>query len=204
MRAEAECGSAKDRDVSFSRNRSHLEALKHARAFDVSSKTVADHGRRSAEISKRRSCSLHTCLSLARSLAPSHCSGKVCESVAAIKEEKEKKEEKRVKRSAVARIHVRARERARAGARRGVRRCILRIRVRCAAPAALREVLCAVHCGARSRARVLLHRRNWLTPLAHVHCNKLRCTYVQRALHVTHVCYRRLLSVPALSLSPLC
>lgn len=39
--------------------------------------------------------------------------------------------------------------------------------------------------------------------VTHVHCNKLRCTYVQRALHVTHVCYRRLFRPRSFALSSL-
>lgn len=71
----------------------------------------------------------------------------------------------------------------------------------CSSDAALREVLCAVQRSlrlSRARARVRSHTakrgrartptRSKLAPaVTYIHCNKLRCTYVQRALHVTHV-----------------
>lgn len=60
----------------------------------------------------------------------------------------------------------------------------------CSSGAALREVLCAVQ-----RSLRLAHRETWAraythtieTAVTYIHCNKLRCTYVQRAPHVTHV-----------------
>lgn len=88
--------------------------------------------------------------------------------------------------------------RQRANARWGVRwpRCILRIRVRMRrSGTALRGVLCAVPAFTATRAHTTAKHGRARTPtqsklapaVTYVHCNKLRCTYIQRALHVTHV-----------------
>lgn len=65
-------------------------------------------------------------------------------------------------------------------------RCIYASRacVRARAPASLRGVLCAF---TAVRARADTRTGPKLAQRRYIYCNKLRCTYVQRALHVTHV-----------------
>jgi len=69
---------------------------------------------------------------------------------------------------------------------------------RCAAPTRPWErffVQFSVHCGSRAYAHTAAKYGRARTPtqsklapaVTYIHCNKLRCTYVQRALHVTHV-----------------